>query len=236
MTTPFPLLLNIDTATEHASICISRGEKVIDMEESSEQKNHAAFVQPAIVRLLAANQLQLADIDAVAVTIGPGSYTGLRVGLASAKGICYALNKPLVTVNTLQVMAQAAYNDCVLKGISIDEQTLFCPLIDARRMEVFTAVYDARLAEIEAPYALVTDADSFESLYNKQPVIFSGSGYQKLSPFLINSNVVHADIQHNASDLARRALLAYQSGAFADLAYVEPLYVKEFFDTSKPKG
>ncbi len=159
--TNIPLLLNIDTATEHASICISRGEKVIDMEESSEQKNHAAFVQPAIVRLLAANQLQLADIDAVAVTIGPGSYTGLRVGLASAKGICYALNKPLVTVNTLQVMAQAAYNDCVLKGISIDEQTLFCPLIDARRMEVFTAVYDARLAEIEAPYALVTDADSF---------------------------------------------------------------------------
>jgi tRNA threonylcarbamoyladenosine biosynthesis protein TsaB len=230
-----PLLLNIDTATEHASICISHGERIIGMEESREQKNHAAFVQPAIVRLLNANQLQLSDIDAVAVTIGPGSYTGLRVGLASAKGICYALNKPLVTVNTLQVIAQAAYDYCVLNGVSMNEKTLFCPLIDARRMEVFTAVYDAGLAEIEAPYALVTDANSFDILYKKQQVIFSGSGYQKLSRFLTDPNAVPALIQHNAAHLANRALLTYQSGLFADLAYVEPLYVKEFFDTSKPK-
>jgi tRNA threonylcarbamoyladenosine biosynthesis protein TsaB len=231
-----PLILNIDTATEHASICISRGGTVIAMVESSEQKNHASFVQPAIRQVLQENHLSLADIDAVAVTIGPGSYTGLRVGLASAKGICYALNKPLLAINTLQVMAQAALDDCRLNQLDITAETLFCPLIDARRMEVFTALYNSSLQEIEAPHALIVDAFSFQLLYQYQQVVFSGSGYQKIKAFLSNPNAVYAAIQHNASHLAKQALLAYQSAHFADLAYCEPLYVKEFFDTSKAKG
>ncbi|MCW3086815.1 MAG: TsaB protein required for threonylcarbamoyladenosine ((6)A) formation in tRNA, partial [Sediminibacterium sp.] len=103
-----PLLLNIDTATEHASVCISRRGDVLEMVASSEQKNHASFVQPAIQALLRATGLELSEMAAIAVTAGPGSYTGLRVGLASAKGICYVLGKPLIMVNTLEVMAQAA--------------------------------------------------------------------------------------------------------------------------------
>src|SRR5471030_1220662 len=114
-----PLLLNIDTATEHASVCISKDGSVVSLAESTEQKNHASFVQPAIAKLMAENDYRLADLDAVAVTIGPGSYTGLRVGLASAKGICYALGKPLITVNTLQVMAWAARDHFSLSAIDI---------------------------------------------------------------------------------------------------------------------
>ncbi len=228
-----PLLLNIDTATEHASVCISKNGKVIALEESTEQKNHASFIQPAVAKLMGDNGLRLTDLDAVAVTIGPGSYTGLRVGLASAKGICYALNKPLLTLNTLQVMARGAMDHCLLNSIQPDSTTLFCPLIDARRMEVFTAVYDSVLNEIQPPHALIIDEHAFESLYTRQPVIFSGSGRTKLRSVLTNPHISYLDIQHNASHMVTWAGEAYRSGNFVNLAYCEPLYVKEFFDPSR---
>jgi tRNA threonylcarbamoyladenosine biosynthesis protein TsaB len=171
-----PLLLNIDTATGHASVCLSKGDVVLGMIESTEQKNHASFVQPAISELMAGAGYTLNALDGIAVTAGPGSYTGLRVGLASAKGICYALNKPLILINTLEVMAQAV----VSRETSIDPSTLICPLIDARRMEVFTALYDSSLHEIEPPHALVVDENSFAAVLKVQSVVFSGSGHAKL--------------------------------------------------------
>lgn len=224
-----PLLLNIDTATEHASVCISRQEEVLGLVESTEQKNHASFVQPAIQQLMAQSGYQLKDIDAVAVTAGPGSYTGLRVGLASAKGICYALGKPLLLINTLEVMAQAI----VSHNASIHPSTLLCPLIDARRMEVFTAVYSSSLQEIDAPHALIIDPLSFSILLNHQPILFSGSGHPKLKALISHPNAFFLSLQHNASHLAIRSLIAYQSERFANLAYSEPLYVKEFFNQAK---
>ena len=130
------LLLNIDTATEHASVCLSKDGIVLGLIESSEQKNHAAFVQPAIQQIINESDYTLADIDAVAATSGPGSYTGLRVGLASAKGICYALDKPLILVNTLETMAQSILYNYQSTNQPINQSTLLCPLIDARRMEV----------------------------------------------------------------------------------------------------
>ena len=228
-----PLLLNIDTATEHASVCLSRGETILGLIESTEQKNHASFVQPAIQQLVETNNTQLADIDAVAVTSGPGSYTGLRVGLASAKGICFALNKPLILVNTLEVMAQSILSFCRSTNHPTNTSTLFCPLIDARRMEVFTALYNASLQEVEAPHALIINEDSFAALLKDHPVIFSGSGHYKLEKIVSNPNAMFSTVQHNASHLARLAVKAYQSECFADLAYSGPLYVKEFFDPAK---
>jgi tRNA threonylcarbamoyladenosine biosynthesis protein TsaB len=220
------LLLNIDTATEHASVCISKDDVVLGMIESTEQKNHASFVQPAIRELMAAAGYTLKSLDAIAVTAGPGSYTGLRVGLASAKGICYALNKPLILVNTLEVMAQAV----VSRQPSIDPSALLCPLIDARRMEVFTALYDTSLHEIEPPHALVVDENSFAAVLKVQSVVFSGSGHAKLKEIIVSPAAIFSGVQHHAGDLAVRALKAYQSNLFADLAYSEPLYVKEFFN------
>lgn len=220
------LLLNIDTATEHASVCLSKDGEVLGMIESTEQKNHASFVQPAIQELMSGAGFSLKQLNAVAVTAGPGSYTGLRVGMASAKGICYALDKPLILVNTLEVMAQAVVSREPLFTIDF----LLCPLIDARRMEVFTAVYDSHLHEIKSPHALIVDENSFAYHLQTKKLLFSGSGHAKLKEMLNIPAAVFSNIQHNAGDLATRALKAYLSGHFADLAYSEPLYVKEFFN------
>ena len=169
----------------------------------------------------------------MAVTAGPGSYTGLRVGLASAKVICYALTKPLILINTLDVLAQSILSYYGANNQPINPSTLICPLIDARRMEVFTAVYYASLQEIEPPHALIIDPLSFQSLLSRQPVIFTGSGHQKLKGVISDPNSLFINVQHNASHLAIRSLIAYKSKRFADLAYSEPLYVKEFFNPTR---
>lgn len=228
-----PLLLNIDTATEHASVCLSKEGTVLGMIENSEQKNHASFLQPAIRELVAGSGYSLKELDAIAVTAGPGSYTGLRVGLASAKGICFALGKPLVLVNTLEVMAQSIISYFQSLQPFTDPSSLLCPLIDARRMEVFTALYSLSLEEIEAPHALIIDENAFSGPNYQKPIVFSGSGHLKLKGVIRRPNASYLHIQHNASHLAIRALKAFQSGHFANLAYAEPMYVKAFFDTSK---
>ncbi len=230
-----PLILNIDTATEHASICISKGTDMLGLVESTEQKNHAAFVQPAIQDLLKKLSIALKQIDAIACTAGPGSYTGLRVGLSSAKGICYALNKPLILINTLEVMGQSVITDYLSKNTFLNPSILICPLIDARRMEVFTALYQSTLQEVEPPHSLILDESSFRTLLHNQPIVFCGSGALKLEGLISNQNAMFSPVQHNASHLAKRALIAYQSNSFANLAYSEPLYVKEFFNPSNSK-
>lgn len=224
------LILSIDTATEHASVCLSRGESILGLIESTEQKNHASFVQPAIKLLADGAGIALIDIDAVAVSAGPGSYTGLRVGMASAKGICYALKKKLILVNTLEVMAQSILDDP--ENQPLDKATLLCPLIDARRMEVFTALYDMSLKEIESPHAMILDDSSFSQLLADYSLVFSGTGYHKLQTLLTHPNARYSRSQHSAKHLAARALTAYASNRFTDLAYSEPLYVKEFFDAA----
>lgn len=228
-----PLLLHIDTATEQASVCLSRGEQILGLVFSQEQKNHAGFVQPAIRQLLADNGCTMQELDAIAVTAGPGSYTGLRVGLATAKGISYALQKPLILVNTLEVMARAVLRDLKEQEILPAYGTLFCPMIDARRMEVFTALYTLDLAEVQAPHALILEEGCFSDLLANQQVIFSGSGHTKLKGLINSPNASYSHTLHNAADLAVPALSAYRSGQFANLAYSEPLYVKEFFDPQK---
>jgi len=223
-----PIILNIDTATEHAGVCLSRGADILRLIETTEQKNHASFVQPAIAELAGSTGIALKDIDAVAVTAGPGSYTGLRVGLASAKGICYALQKPLILINTLETMAQAVIQETRLP-VS-DKPLRLCPMIDARRMEVFTALYDADLNELQPPHALVLDEGSFGALLETHGLLFSGNGSPKVRPLLSHPHAYFTGVQHTAAHLAARALIAYQSNRFADLAYSEPLYTKEFFD------
>lgn len=225
-----PLLLNIDTATEHASVCLSKDETVLGLIESTEQKNHASFVQPAIQALMQNSGLTLSQLDAVAVTAGPGSYTGLRVGLATAKGICYALNKPLIMINTLGVMAQAVISHYKNTDQPLRDDCLLCPMIDARRMEVFTALYTSQLIEIQAPHALVLDEHFFDEALTRHPIIFSGSGHHKMKGIVTNPNVHFSTANHSAAHLAILALQSYQISKFANLAYSEPLYVKEFFN------
>lgn len=228
-----PLILNIDTATDYAGVCISSGDTVLGITESTDQKNHASFIQPAIRALCEQLSMKLSSIDAVAVTAGPGSYTGLRVGMATAKGICYALQKPLIQVGTLEVMAQGIIT--AVPSASLHD-ALVCPLIDARRMEVFTATYDAALNEIMAPRALIIDEKSFFTELEKGPVFFCGSGADKLRQVVTHPHAQFPAHTHTAAHLAARALTAYQSNRFTDLAYSEPLYVKEFFTHAKIKS
>ena len=232
-----PLLLSIDTATEFASISLTKEKELVAIKHNEDQKSHASFLQPSIEALCAENQINLSSIDAVAVTIGPGSYTGLRVGLASAKGICYALNKPLITLNTLEVMAWASIQYYQQEHVSDDknETVLFCPMIDARRKEVFTAVYNQKLEEIETPAAQILDENSFKALLTNSKLVISGSGHAKAKDILSpNSHLSYSTIVHSSIQLADLAYNHFRDGKFNNLAYCEPLYLKEFYSTLQP--
>ena len=221
-------ILNIDTATEHASVCISNNGQLLAMEESHEQKNHGSFLQPAIKKIMAEASLNLSSLDAIAVTKGPGSYTGLRVGMASAKGLCYALNKPLILLNTLQVMAAASISNHVESKTPI-ANLLFCPMIDARRMEVFTALYNISLDEVLPPKALILTEECFATELDKHIIVFSGSGLQKFKNKMHHINAKYDYTTYTAANMIAIGENMYQQKEFAHLAYSEPYYIKEFF-------
>jgi len=225
------LLLHIDTATEHASICLSNNSQVISYAENIDPKNHGAFLQPAVQQLFQNCNYELSDIDAICVANGPGSYTGLRVGLASAKGLCYALNKPLVALSTLQIMAAAALSHLLKTEQATDY--LLCPLIDARRLEVFTAIYDVQLNTIVRPTAKILSETSFQEELNSNKILFTGSGHHKLKTMLQHANAFFYNVQHNATNMISLAEENITTNHFANLAYTEPFYIKEFFDPKK---
>jgi tRNA threonylcarbamoyladenosine biosynthesis protein TsaB len=220
-----PLILNIDTATGTASIALAGDKGVPEVMMNPDQKDHAAWIHSAIDAVMKKTGHALRELDAIAVTEGPGSYTGLRVGMATAKGFCYALGLPLITESTLKVMAHAAYvqhRDAVAGA-------LLCPMIDARRMEVFTAVYDEALKEIMPPGPLVLDAHSFEELLSKNRLIFFGSGSDKFSPLVQSSNAVFIESGYHAGHLGDLAMAKFHTRDFTDAAYAEPAYLKEFY-------
>lgn len=232
------LLLHIDTATEYASVCLTKNGLVIGFAEHAEPKNHGAFLQPAIQQIFQEAGYLVKDVDAISVSNGPGSYTGLRVGLASAKGLCYALNKPLILVNTLEVMACAAIkeidNVCEIIGDQPLLPTCFCPLIDARRMEVFTAIYNLQLQIILPPTAVIIDENSFAQQLCNYQIIFSGSGLQKVKNVLQHKHANFFFVRHNATHLSILAEQKFAEKSFSNLAYSEPFYLKEFYSPIKP--
>jgi len=212
-------ILCIDTAVQSSSICLLQQDKVVAVKESSDQKESASWLQVAIKELLAENDLSLQQLNAIAVSAGPGSYTGLRVGMASAKGLCYALQIPLIALNTLEVMASA---------VSDQNADLICPMIDARRMEVFTAVYTKELNIIQPPHPLILSDNSFEEELKTHSILFTGNGSTKFKPLVSEKNALFVDHHFNAASMAALAFKHYENKAFADIAYSEPYYGKEF--------
>jgi tRNA threonylcarbamoyladenosine biosynthesis protein TsaB len=164
------LILNIDTALDTAMISLARDGKLLETAENAEQKDHAAWLHPAIEELMQHNGNSLPDIHAVAVSIGPGSYTGLRVGLSAAKGICYAMNLPLIAIGTLEIIAKSAADEA---------EELICPVIDARRDEVYTAIYKKNLAPQISPLAMILHIKSFETVLDSQKMLFCGNAVKK---------------------------------------------------------
>ncbi|MEJ7767231.1 MAG: tRNA (adenosine(37)-N6)-threonylcarbamoyltransferase complex dimerization subunit type 1 TsaB [Chitinophagaceae bacterium] len=221
-----PLILNIDTSTEQASICLSENVQCLGMRSNDTQKDHASWLHPAIEGLLKDTGRNLVDLKAVGITIGPGSYTGLRIGMATAKGLCYALNIPLIGINTLEAMASAALNE---------ETDYICPMIDARRMEVFTAIYDKNLVPLLDPCAMILNEQSFFDLLQTKKIVFYGSGKNKLEAIIDQSNARFKNIIFNASHLYVIIYSKFIKYDFMPLAYLEPLYLKEHYTHNSGK-
>ena len=214
------LILNIDTAIETASVCLAKDGKAISITKNEKQKDHAAWLHLAIKEIFEQNNSELKAIDAIAITGGPGSYTGLRIGMATAKGICYALNKPLIILNTLLVMAKTATGETA---------HLLCPMIDARRMEVFTAIYAKNLQIIKEPSAIELNEKSFDEVLSGNSICFFGNGSKKFQAIKKNQQAIFIDINSDASSMASLSEEKFKQKEFADLAYAEPLYLKEFY-------
>lgn len=217
------LILHIDTSIDIASICLAQNEDILLSAQNENMKDHAAWLQPAIAVMMETSGLSINKLEAVAITNGPGSYTGLRVGLSTAKGICYTLKIPLITIGTLEIMAFKA------KDYDTD---LLCPMIDARRMEVFTALYDKNLFEIEKPHARILDKNSFENILSYKRILFFGNGIEKFKPIINSNNSLFEDIKIAASDMIIIANQCFTKSEFADLVYAEPFYIKDFFNAS----
>jgi tRNA threonylcarbamoyladenosine biosynthesis protein TsaB len=219
-------ILNIDTAVTTASVCLANNDQPVGFTFNPSQKDHAAWIHQAIKDLVNEAGISLQELDAIAISAGPGSYTGLRVGMATAKGLCYALLKPLITVNTLQMMAVAALGE---------PTELLCPMIDARRMEVFTAIYNKSLEEMLPPTNLILDQQSFHSILSHHSVSFFGNGSEKFKNISQNANAHFKMIEINSKHMAGLAFNKLQKKDFANLAYTEPYYGKDFhLATVKP--
>ncbi len=218
------LILNIDTASEHAHTSIASNGSVLCALHNESQKDHASFIQTAIQQLTRSAHINLKDIDAVAVTAGPGSYTGLRVGMASAKGLCYALKKPLITIGTLEVLALSALQLFPDQR----ESMLYCPMIDARRMEVFTAIYKNDLTICMQPCAVILDESSFENQLQENNIMFFGSGSFKWKMICKHEHAAFEEISLLPDSLAKSTYNRFLEKKFTALAYSEPMYIKEF--------
>ena len=218
-------LLIIDTALEEAIVALSKDGKIIAELTNKETHSHASFIQIAIANLLEQQQMAISELDAIAVTLGPGSYTGLRVGLATAKGIAYSLQKPLIGLSTLTALANAVKQ---LVPNLIEPSSQIFAMIDARRMEVFGAIYDANCSPIEQEQAMVLDHAKWNSLI-LQPTICIGNGLEKTKAFNAPQKVTYLDGHYSSQILLEMALVKLNASDFEDLAYVGPNYLKDVY-------
>lgn len=220
------LILQIETATTACSVALAQGGKVIARRALNQRNIHAEVITLFIEAVMADVDKTYTDLDAVAVSCGPGSYTGLRIGVSTAKGLCYALDKPLIAIETLQAMAGGMM--LKLQG-NYPENALFCPMIDARRMEVFTAVFDAKGNKVMPTEALIVDENSFAGILANNVVYFFGDGAEKCRSTITHPNARFIDDYINdAADMAAIAISKFDNKEFEDVAYFEPYYLKDF--------
>jgi len=231
------LILVIETSTEVCSVSLIKDGALFDSIESDLGQNHARLVTVFAEDLLSRNNVHAKELKAVAISKGPGSYTGLRIGASTAKGICYAGNLPLIAVGTLEAMAKHVALSRSQFGIPEDKQTLFCPMIDARRMEVFSMLLDENGAVLNPITAEIID-DSFlaHELSDKQ-VVFFGNGSEKCEKLIKSPNALFLHhIKASAKHMTELVWEAYNNKQFEDVAYFEPFYLKDFVATVSKKN
>jgi len=225
-----PRILQIDTATPVCSVALAIDGKTVALKEESGQNLHASNLTLFIQAVAATAALELKDLDAIAVSKGPGSYTGLRIGVSTVKGLCYALDKPLIAIDTLTMMAEGFMQQ------NPAHQGLICPMIDARRMEVFTAVFDHNLQILVPIHAKIIDEASFSDLLIRNTIAFIGDGSDKCSESIVHPNARFSKENYNsARNLSRLADEAFANNTFEDVAYFEPFYLKDFVVTQPKK-
>lgn len=202
--------------------------EVVAIEESHTQNSHSELITLFCDRVVKKNGITLDDLDAIAVSKGPGSYTGLRIGVSTAKGLCYGLDIPLISINTL--LAMAAGIVIKAKDPKFNKESLLCPMIDARRMEVYTALFTDDLSEVEPTSAKIIDAESFSNYLNSKTLIFGGDGAPKCKEILgNNSNAVFLDdFNTSAAYMSKISEQKFNNEDFEDTAYFEPYYLKDF--------
>jgi tRNA threonylcarbamoyladenosine biosynthesis protein TsaB len=227
-------ILSIETSTGVCSVAYSENGKVVASKELFQINSHASNLTVLIEELFAQDSTpDMKDIDAVAVSSGPGSYTGLRIGVSTAKGICYALNKPVIAIDSMHILTQPLVNQ---EWESSKLPTVFCPLMDARRMEVYTAVFDKELNVLEAISAKIVDEETFAGLLKNNKVVFFGNGADKCKEVIKHENAIFVDDCHPlAKNLAPLAEKHFAKEKFEDTAYFEPFYLKDFVATTPKK-
>lgn len=224
------IILLLETATSSCSVAISRQGKIIALKERNERNIHASHTTLFIEGAMRQAGISYADLDAVAVSKGPGSYTGLRIGVSTAKGLCYALDIPLISVNTLEAMASG-----IAGGEIAGDHSLLVPMIDARRMEVYMAVYEKDLTVAEPVGARIIDARSFDQFSGRDIILFGDGSAKFRDLFKERSDISFAEFENSAAHLAGLADRKLAKGETEDTAYFEPFYLKDFI-AGKPTG
>ncbi|MEZ5198112.1 MAG: tRNA (adenosine(37)-N6)-threonylcarbamoyltransferase complex dimerization subunit type 1 TsaB [Bacteroidales bacterium] len=219
-------IVSIETATPVCSVALSIDNEIIGLKETDVKNSHAEVVTVFIDELLQENKIKTSQITAVAVSKGPGSYTGLRIGVSTAKGLCYAFNIPMIAIGTLTSMA---FGMAGKMATDYDSSTLFCPMLDARRMEVYCSLYDYSNKEVLETSAKIIDKNSFSDYLNQGKIIFFGNGAAKCRNVLNHPNAFFVDdFNPSAKDLAGIAYSYFQNKQFENVAYFEPFYLKDF--------
>lgn len=227
------IILQIDTATSVCSVSLSRAGETIAVAELDEPNVHASKLTRLIEEVMEKSSLQLSDLNAVAVSKGPGSYTGLRIGVSTAKGLCYGLEIPLIGIDSLHSLASGF----IIQNPDLPERALLYPMIDARRLEVYLSVFDKNLNLKQPTKAQILDSTYFDNVDIDIPIYLFGDGADKFEELLSRNVNVHimAGFRQSASFLSHLAYQAFQDSSFEDVAYFEPFYLKDFVPLKSKK-
>ena len=222
------LILCIETGTDICSVGLARDGELVSLRESDEGRDHAKNVAVFVDELLRENDVAAEELSAVAVGMGPGSYTGLRIGVSFAKGLCYGLQIPLVAVGSLDSLVQVAREDYEAGIIDVEQwdDAVLCPMVDARRMEVYTQMFDVKGQSLNEVKAEIIAEDSFAEWRNGRPFVIFGNGAAKCQEVLTDAILVN--VTPSARGLAALAHQRFEAGQTEDIAYFEPFYLKDF--------
>jgi len=222
------MILNIETSKSACSVALSDKNKIIARKVSYENNSHSKLLATFIEELLEEQNIKPNEIDAFAVSKGPGSYTGLRIGTSTAKGMAYALDKPLIAIDTLRIMTAS-----LLQKNNFSNDVILCPMIDARRMEVYTAFYDVNLNKISEITNKIIDKHSFLTALHKKKIVFFGDGADKCKSIITHENAIFIDaVFPLAENMLSLVNQKFENKDFEDLAYFEPFYLKPFIATT----